>query len=150
MSEGNTVSHRDKPRSWTDHALSRLDAAGYRRGGSRSRVIEFLATRDCAVTALEIDGRLDGVGRASVYRTLEQLEDLDLVQRVDLGRDSTAFERIEPTGHHHHHLVCSRCGQVIPFEDDRLEAAIHAVRSREGFTIEGHEVTLRGTCAHCA
>jgi Fur family ferric uptake transcriptional regulator len=136
--------------TWSDHALSELDAAGYRRGGSRRKVIDFLATRDCAVTALEIDRELDRVGRASVYRTLEQLEELGLVQRVDLGRDSTAFERVDPTGHHHHHLVCNRCGRVLPFEDERLENAIHEVSAGDGFTIEGHEVTLRGTCDRCA
>jgi Fur family ferric uptake transcriptional regulator len=135
---------------WTDHALSEFDAAGYRRGGSRRKVIEFLGTRDCAVTALEIDRELDRVGRASVYRTLEQLEDLGLVQRVELGRDSTAYERVDPTGHHHHHLVCNQCGRVLPFEDERLESAIHKVSVGDGFTIEGHEVTLRGTCRRCA
>ena len=135
---------------WTDHALSELDAAGYRRGGSRRKVIEFLGTRDCAVTALEIDRELDRVGRASVYRTLEQLEELGLVQRVDLGRESAAFEKVDPTGHHHHHLVCNRCGRVLPFEDERLESAIHEVSAGDGFTIEGHEVTLRGTCSRCA
>lgn len=135
---------------WIEHALSELDAAGYRRGGSRRKVIEFLGTRDCAVSALEIDRELDRVGRASVYRTLEQLEELGLVQKVDLGRDSAAYERVDPTGHHHHHLVCNRCGHVLPFEDERLESAIHDVDAGDGFRIEGHEVTLRGTCSRCA
>ena len=53
------------------------------------------------------------------------------------------------TGHHHHHLVCTRCGRVVPFEDEALEEAIHELPSKEGFTIEGHEVTLRGTCGRC-
>ena len=136
--------------SWAEHALSRLDVAGYRRGGSRKKVIEYLGTRDCEVTALEIDQELDRVGRASVYRTLEQLEELGLIQRVDLGRDATAYERVDPTGHHHHHLVCNRCGRVLPFEDERLESAIHGVKAGDGFRIEGHEVTLRGTCGRCA
>ena len=138
------------PAAWAEHALAKLDAAGYRRGGSRRKVIDFLGTRDCAVTALEIDRELDRVGRASVYRTLEQLEELGLVQKVDLGRESTAYERVDPAGHHHHHLVCTRCGRVLPFEDEALEEAIHEVRTREGFKVEGHEVTLRGTCARCS
>lgn len=137
------------PATWADHALAELDAAGYRRGGSRRKVIEFLDTRDCAVTALEIDREVERVGRASVYRTLEQLEELGLVQRVGLGGDSAAFERVDPTGHHHHHLVCTKCGRVLPFEDEGLEEAIHGVGASEGFTVEGHDVTLRGTCARC-
>ena len=138
------------PATWAEHALAKLDAAGYRRGGSRRKVIDFLGTRDCAVTALEIDRELDRVGRASVYRTLEQLEELGLVQKVDLGRESTAYERVDPAGHHHHHLVCTRCGRVLPFEDEALEEAIHDVRTREDFRVEGHEVTLRGTCSLCS
>jgi len=148
MSKGSTK-ERD-PATWADHALAELDAAGYRRGGSRRRVIEFLETRDCAVTALEIDREVERVGRASVYRTLEQLEELGLVQRVELGGDSAAFERIDPTGHHHHHLVCTKCGRVLPFEDESLEEAIHGLGAREGFRVEGHDVTLRGTCTRCA
>ena len=145
---GETTSNQGTE-GWSVYALDRLDSAGYRRGGSRRKVIEFLATCDCAVTALEIDQRLEGVGRASVYRTLEQLEELELVQKVDLGRDSTAFERVDPAGHHHHHLLCTRCGRVLPFEDEALEEAIHELPAKEGFTIEGHEVTLRGTCGRC-
>ena len=92
---------------------------------------------------------LDRVGRASVYRTLEQLEELGLVQRVDLGGESAAYERVDPTGHHHHHLVCTTCGKVVPFEDSGLERAIHAVNTSDGFEVEAHEVTLRGTCERC-
>ena len=147
---GGTSTQEKTRGTWAEHALIELDAAGYRRGGSRSRVIEFLETRDCAVTALEIDQRLEGVGRASVYRTLEQLEDLGLIQKVDLGGESAAYERVDPTGHHHHHLVCTRCGRVLPFEDEALEEAIHDVRTTKGFTVEGHEVTLRGTCSRCS
>lgn len=148
--DGNATEEKGRlPGTWAEFALGRLDTAGYRRGGSRSQVIEYLATCDCAVTAPEIDERLEGVGRASVYRTLEQLEQLGLVQRVDLGGDSAAFERVDPAGHHHHHLVCTRCGRVLPFEDEALEEAIHELPAKEGFTIEGHEVTLRGTCRRC-
>ena len=135
--------------SWATYALEELDRAGYRRGGSRQKVIDYLASRECASTALEIDRDLDHVGRASVYRTLEQLEELGLVQRVELGGESTAFERVDPAGHHHHHLVCTTCGRVLPFEDSGLERAIQAVRTSEGFKVEAHEITLRGTCERC-
>jgi Fur family ferric uptake transcriptional regulator len=136
--------------SWVDHALERLSDAGYRRGGSRMRVVQLLGEQDCAITPLEIDHRLDGVGRATVYRALEQLEQLDLVQRIEVGGDSTAYERVDPRGHHHHHLVCRNCGRVIPFEDEGLESAVHSVSARDGFRVENHEITLRGTCGDCS
>ena len=135
---------------WVDHALEQLSEAGYRRGGSRTRVVELLGEQDCAITPLELDDRLDGVGRATVYRAIEQLEELGLVQRIDLGGDSAAYEKVDPRGHHHHHLVCNRCGRVIPFEDEDLEKAIHSLSTRDGFSIQSHESTLRGNCADCS
>ena len=136
--------------SWSGHALAALRAAGYRSGGARRQVIEFLGRQDCARTALEIDEGLPGVGRASVYRVLEQLERLRLVQALDVGREAKGYERVEPGGHHHHHIVCGRCGKVVPFEDRGLERAIDSVSAGSGFEISGHEVTLRGRCARCA
>ena len=64
------------------------------------------------------------VGRASVYRALEQLEQLGLVQRLEVSRGTAGYERVEPGGHHHHHAICRRCGRMVPFEDPALERAI--------------------------
>ena len=136
--------------SWTEQATARLDEAGFRAGGSRRQVIELLGGEGCALTALEIDRRLEGVGRATVYRTLEQLERLHLVQRVEIGGDAAGYERLDPDGHHHHHLVCEDCGRLAPFASDELEAAIEAVGRRSDFAVAAHDVVLRGSCADCA
>lgn len=135
---------------WTDHALGVLSDAGYRSGGARRKVVELFGQQDCAITPLELDGRLERVGRASVYRAIDQLELLGLIQKIDVGGDSAAYEKVDPAGHHHHHLVCNGCGRVIPFEDPDLEIAIHGISDRDDFRIESHEITLRGTCRHCA
>jgi Fur family ferric uptake transcriptional regulator len=135
---------------WAEHAMAALHDAGYRSGGARRQVVALLGGQDCALTALEIDARLPGVGRASVYRVLEQLEELHLVQGLDVGREARGYERVEPGGHHHHHIVCSRCGKVVPFEDRGLERAIASVASESGFEIRAHEVTLRGRCDACS
>lgn len=134
--------------SWAERASQQLSRAGYRSGGARRQVVELLAGEGCALTALEIDRRLDSVGRASVYRTLEQLEQLRLVQRVEIGGDAAGYERIDPD-EHHHHLVCERCGRLTPFSSGDLEEAIEAIGRRAGFQIEAHDVVLRGTCEHC-
>lgn len=139
-----------KPKeTWRERALASLSEAGFRSGGGRKQVIELLGSEDCALTALEIDERLPDAGRATVYRALEQLERLGLVRRVDVGGDSAAYERVDPSGHHHHHIVCERCGRVIAFEDERLEKAIVALAKRPDFKVSSHEVTLRGECARC-
>lgn len=134
---------------WAEQAMRRLDEAGYRAGSSRRRVVELLSAERCALTALEIDRRLDSVGRASVYRTLEQLEKLQLVQRVEIGGDSAGYERIDREGHHHH-LVCEECGRLSPFSSDALEREIEAVGRRSEFAVIAHDVVLRGTCPSCA
>lgn len=134
---------------WPGHAMESLGAAGYRKGGARSRVVALLGEQTCAITALELDRRLDGVGRATVYRTLEQLEELGLIQKVDLGGDSAGYEKVDPAGDHHHHFVCTGCGKVVPFEDPELERAIHGLSGREDFEIDSHDITLRGTCRDC-
>ena len=136
--------------SWAEHALSALQEAGYRRGGARTAVVEALARHNCAVTALELDDELrrrrPPVGRASVYRALEQLEELGLVQRIEVCRGTAGYERIDPDGHHHHHAICRDCGRMVPFEDPTLERAIGELSKSLSFDVTEHDVVLRGHC----
>jgi Fur family ferric uptake transcriptional regulator len=140
-------------RAWREHTLATLSAAGHRRGGARNAVVELLDRQSCALTAQEIDDRLRaqgrGVGRASVYRILELLTELRLVQRIDVGQGVARYERHQPDGDHHHHLVCDRCGRIAPFEDPALEQAIERVSRRLSFAVDDHDVVLHGACGDC-
>ena len=137
---------------WSEQALEQLSGAGYRRGGARQAVIELLDEQPCALTVLDIEERLRAgagrsVGRASIYRAVDELVSLDLLTRVDVG-DGVA--RYEPQrSHHHHHLVCDGCGRLEPFEDDALERAIRGLADRVSFDISDHDVTLHGACENC-
>jgi Fur family ferric uptake transcriptional regulator len=137
---------------WSEHALASLQEAGLRRGGARRTVVEFLERQDCCRSAQEIhDGIVSGggaVGVASVYRTLDTLAELRLVQRVDVGDGIARFEPFGGEDEHHHHLVCDDCGRVEPFTDERLERALERVAGRLGYAMQ-HEVVLRGTCRSC-
>jgi len=139
---------------WAEHALGALQGAGLRRGGARTAVVEALARHDCAVTALELDDELrrrrPPVARASVYRALDQLEELDLVRRLEVTRGTAAYERVEPSGHHHHHAICRGCGRMETFEDRALEAEIERVSDRMPFAISEHDIVLRGLCRRCS
>ncbi len=139
---------------WKQHAFATMAEAGLRRGGARTAVVEALAEHDCAVTALDLDDELSRrrprVGRASVYRALEQLEQLGLVQRIEVSRGTAGYERVDPTGHHHHHAICARCGRMVPFEDPALEQAIGKVCEGMDFEVTQHDVVLRGLCKKCS
>ena len=135
--------------NWAATALHRLERAGYRSGAARCEVVDLLAAEPCAVTALEIDRRLDSVGRASVYRTLDQLDRLHLVQRVEIGGDAAGYERIDPD-QHHHHLICEECGRLTPFVSEVLEKAIERISREADFEVAAHDVVLRGACSTCA
>lgn len=139
---------------WVAHAERRLHEAGYRRGGARGAVVELLARQPCAMTARDVEDRLRRtgreVGRASVYRALEQLDELKLVTRLEVGQGMARYEPLLPSGDHHHHLVCERCGRVTPFEDPELEAVIERLARRtQNFQVGEHDVVLRGACARC-
>jgi Fur family transcriptional regulator, ferric uptake regulator len=140
---------------WTTYAHERLASEGYRRGGGRAAVIELLENQECALSAQEIEDTLRDserrVARATVYRVLDELVELGLIAKVEIGDGVTRFESVYPDGaEHHHHFVCINCGRLIPFADDELERAIRRVSRREGFTLEAHDITLRGYCEDCA
>ena len=140
--------------SWTKHTLRALDASGYRAGGARRAVVEFLGRQDCCLSAQDIHDALRRsrrrVGIASVYRALETLVDLRLVKRVDAGDGVARYEPAPEDGAHHHHLVCRDCGKVEAFSDPRLERAIDRVAGGLGYAVDEHEVVLTGACADCA
>jgi Fur family transcriptional regulator, ferric uptake regulator len=138
---------------WKARAGQAMEESGHRLGGARKAVVELLSHQDCCLSAQEIRDQLRSegteVGLASVYRTIELLLGLGLVQRVDVGEGGQRYEAIVPGGEHHHHAVCESCGRVTAFEDPRLERAIERVSGRIGQSVSGHDVLLRGTCARC-
>jgi len=138
---------------WQRHAQDALAHAGYRSSGPRNAVVEALAELGCSVTAKEIADLLDeqgrAVGLASVYRALDLLDRLRLVQRFDVGEGTARYEPAHPGGEHHHHLVCQSCGNVSAFEDQGLERAIEKLSRRVDYSIDAHDVTLRGECPAC-
>ena len=138
---------------WVGHARQELEREGYRLSAPRTAVVRTLAELGCSVTAKEIADRLHGqgqdVGVASIYRTLELLDKLRLTRRVDAAEGVARYEPLEPSGEHHHHIVCDTCGEVAAFEDSDLERAIERLAGRVEFSIDAHDVTLRGECPAC-
>ena len=138
---------------WTRHALSTLENEGYRAGSARRTVVELLGRQHCCLSAKEITAALraegNEVGLASVYRALEVLDELRLVQRLDAGEGVVRYEPADAGGGHHHHIVCDTCGNVATYEDDDLERAIGSLAARLSWSVDSHDVVLRGRCPAC-
>jgi len=138
---------------WNERTQEALAREGYRRSGARGVVVELLAQQSCCASVPDLyeAARAAGqpVGLASIYRVLDLLTEKGFVQKLDLGDDHAYYERVENDGAHHHHLVCTDCGRVQAFEDDRLEAALSEIESKTGFEVESHDVLLRGSCDEC-
>jgi Fur family ferric uptake transcriptional regulator len=94
-------------------------------------------------------GRRRPVSRASVYRILDELERLRLVQRVETGQAMVRYERVHEHSEHHHHLVCDSCGLVMPFADEALERAIDELSAKVPLAVSEHEIVLHGACEEC-
>jgi Fur family ferric uptake transcriptional regulator len=139
---------------WAESAQRTLSDAGHRAGGARQAVVELLAEQSCCLSAQEVQSELRAggskIGLASVYRALDLLHGMGLVQRVDLGDGGSRFEPILPGGEHHHHAVCDTCGRVTAFEDERLEGDLERLAGRLKHSINAHEVVIHGACRRCA
>ncbi len=140
--------------TWAASAARALSDAGYRRGGARRAILELLDEQPCALSAVEIERALldrgREVSRASVYRVMDELEEIGLVQRVEIGQGIVRYEPVRGGPGHHHHLVCDSCGRLQPFRDDGIERAIRRLSERLPVQVSEHEVVLHGACESCS
>ncbi|MEO6859178.1 MAG: Fur family transcriptional regulator [Solirubrobacteraceae bacterium] len=139
---------------WTQRAQRVLAESRHHAGAARRALVELLDSQTCALSAIEIEDELRArrrpVGRASIYRILDELERLNLVQKLQIGQAMARYEPIRPGPGHHHHLVCDNCGTVTPFTDDGLETAINRLSRRVPMRVHEHEIVLHGACPDCA
>ena len=131
--------------------LAQLQKNGYRLTGARRAVVETVAGSRRALTPLEVYDaareQYHALGLVTVYRTLEKLEELDLIQRVHQPAGCQAFVA---TGKGHQHLLlCERCGRVTFFEGDNLNSLIASISKKTGYRIDEHWLQLFGLCESC-
>ncbi|MFZ1040318.1 MAG: Fur family transcriptional regulator [Anaerolineales bacterium] len=131
--------------------LTQLQDNGYRLTGARRAVVEIVAASQRALTPVEVyDAARDqypALGLVTVYRTLEKLEELGLIQRVHQPQGCQAF--ITAGTGHQHLLLCSKCGRTTLFEGDDLDQFIKSVARKTGYQINEHWLQLFGLCEHC-
>ena len=131
--------------------LKHLRDNGQRLTPARRAVVETVAASERAITPLEVYDaarrRYRALGLVSVYRTLETLEELGLVQRVHQPENCQAF--IAAGEGHQHLLVCQNCGRVALFDGDDLERLMVSISRKSGYRILEHWLQLFGLCGDC-
>jgi Fur family ferric uptake transcriptional regulator len=135
----------------TPALITVLDRAGYRLTEPRRSLAALIAGREGHFTANDLvadarSARL-GVGRATVFRTLEVLEELGAVERLDLPSGEHAYVVCERA--HHHHVVCSRCGRTSEIDDAGLRVVVSEIARRTGYRVDEHRLELFGLCPAC-
>ncbi len=94
------------------------------------------------------------MGLATVYRTLQLLYEIQLVDRINLDDGCIRYEighAFEGDSKHcHHHLICRTCGRIIPFEDDLLDELEEHIELSTGFHVLDHELKFYGQCRECS
>ncbi len=116
----------------------------------RRQIWDFFAGADRAATITEAADALrsDGVGQATVYRTVQLLSDLGLLARVQDGRGEICY--IAPPIGHSHPLICGVCRTVVRFDGDGDVAELEArLAAATGFSIYGHHLEVYGICPSC-
>jgi Fe2+ or Zn2+ uptake regulation protein len=128
-----------------------LDDAGYRLTGARRSIAELIERRTGPFTAADLvdDARRGrrAIGRATVFRTLDVLAELHAVERIDLPNGEHAYLACEPA--HHHHVVCSGCGDSRDVDDAGWRAVVRDIEDRTGYRIDDHRLELFGHCPDC-
>lgn len=98
------------------------------------------------------------IGLATVYRTIQLLSDLELIDKLNLDDGQVRYEigkslsgeYEDSSTHRHHHLICLNCDKILSFEGDLLEQLEHTIEDTMDFKVVDHEVKLYGYCKECA
>ena len=134
-----------------DAIIDAFEHHGYRVTAQRRALAALVAGRSGHFTADELvvesrARRLD-VGRATVFRSLEVLAQLGVIEQIDLPPGGHAF--VACTATHHHHLVCERCGRSTDIAATGLSGILREIGTRSGYRIGSHRLELFGTCPAC-
>ena len=137
-----------------DEVAALLRRADQRYTNGRRRLVAALQSGDGPLTITQILATDTSLPQSSVYRNLTILEEVGAVTRIVTRDDFARYELAEKLTEHHHHLICSECGDVADFSlDDQTESSLDRARQRAaaaaGFDIEAHRLDLLGTCPAC-
>jgi len=130
--------------------METLGQAGYKSTSTRRVVVDLILRRAGYFTAAGLceDTRLiaPGIGRATVFRTLDLLNELGLLEKVHLADGSHRYTICQSQ---RHHLICASCGSASFFEESSLSDLLQQLAQRTRFQIRGHRLEVFGVCEKC-
>lgn len=137
-----------------NNARQRLAEKGYKWTGQRSTIIRLFfqgANRHKSAEELHevLQRQEEGIGLATVYRTLEIMVETGLVHKLQFGDGCSRYELAMNDEHHHHHLVCYKCGRVFEVDLDLLEKLEQTIEEDLDFSITNHHLKFYGLCSNC-
>ncbi|WP_249871924.1 ferric iron uptake transcriptional regulator [Oceanobacillus saliphilus] len=132
-----------------------LHAQSYKLTPQREATVRVLLEREEDHLSAEdvyllVKEKSPEIGLATVYRTLELLSELKIVDKINFGDGVSRYDlRKEGAKHFHHHLVCIECGSVEEIFNDLLEDVERIVQNEWGFEVKDHRLTFHGICKQC-
>lgn len=131
--------------------LAGLRDRGHRLTPQREIVLSVICESDGHLSADEILKRVRTrypyLNKSAVYRTLDLLAQLNLVNVTDFGEGRALYEMHRDP--HHHHLVCRKCRHVAAVNDDIFDSLARSLRDQYGFTADFDHFAIWGTCTKC-
>jgi len=130
----------------------RLRGTARKLTGQRHAILQILRAHHGPLTIREIQARLgsENCDLATIYRSMHLLEELSLVKRFDFGPGGARFELLgEGDDGHHHHLVCTRCAEVVELAECFPTELEKKIASDNGFVAVTHKLEFFGLCPRC-
>jgi Fur family ferric uptake transcriptional regulator len=125
---------------------------GLKHSRQRDRIAETFFAMGGHVSVEELVARVrrldPRISVATVYRTMKLLADCGLAVPRHFGGSQTRYEAAAGRGHHDH-LICTGCGEIVEFANEKIETLQALVARRHGFEVESHKLELYGRCARC-
>jgi Fur family transcriptional regulator, ferric uptake regulator len=133
-----------------DEILGAIRSSGGRITATKRALLGALSHSSDHLTAedltTEVQRNAPDTSPSTIYRNLEELEQLGIVVHAHMGRSAAVYHLAGPV---HGHLLCAQCGATIEVPSATFESLVHAVRRQYGFDVDRHHLAISGRCSYC-
>ena len=135
-----------------EHLAEYLMGQGLKSTRQRDEILNIFVSAGRHLSAEElyllIKKSNPAIGYATVYRTLKLLAEAGLAEERHFEDGFNRYE-YRATDGHHDHLICTKCGAILEFENEQIEQLQHHVAKKNRFLVQSHRLELYGLCSEC-